>query len=439
MLRLALLLAMVGADPSAKESFDIDEADRLSGLYRYAEAERLLRSLTSPLAKATRATLIGKDDPEFRRFGLTSFDTAEGERLSKRALPALVAQARTDARAARILGLLYSRGIGVAEDPKKAFQWFRFAASRGNPRAACGLAICYAQGYGTGKNPAEAAATAKKAAEGDYAPGCYVLGCLYEEGIGVPKVRALASSCFSKAARGGHLKAMAACADFALERFESAVDSNDFKAAEVWYDACDNFLRDASEAGDAESMIRLAMLERIRSVKPDPKVIFPLYRKAAQSGLSLALLNLAGCYAEGKLCEKDLAKVSRFIEESLTASKRDSDAQGQEDAERLLSVSDPNERASELLSLLGWDSIKPVDVGLLEFNFKIPKRGSIRALPDSSENAAASSRSGAGEFSLPSDGSDPSVVHYCGAPTLDGTPCMRLVRGPGYCWQHGGQ
>ena len=26
--------------------------------------------------------------------------------------------------------------------------------------------------------------------------------------------------------------------------------------------------------------------------------------------------------------------------------------------------------------------------------------------------------------------------HYCGAPTLDGTPCMRLVIGFGYCSQH---
>ena len=26
--------------------------------------------------------------------------------------------------------------------------------------------------------------------------------------------------------------------------------------------------------------------------------------------------------------------------------------------------------------------------------------------------------------------------HYCGAPTLDGTPCMRLVDGYGYCYQH---
>jgi hypothetical protein len=26
--------------------------------------------------------------------------------------------------------------------------------------------------------------------------------------------------------------------------------------------------------------------------------------------------------------------------------------------------------------------------------------------------------------------------HYCGAPTLKGTPCRRLVIEPGYCWQH---
>jgi hypothetical protein len=28
--------------------------------------------------------------------------------------------------------------------------------------------------------------------------------------------------------------------------------------------------------------------------------------------------------------------------------------------------------------------------------------------------------------------------HYCGAPTLKGGPCQRLVIGPGYCWQHQG-
>jgi len=26
--------------------------------------------------------------------------------------------------------------------------------------------------------------------------------------------------------------------------------------------------------------------------------------------------------------------------------------------------------------------------------------------------------------------------HYCGYPTRDGTPCRRLVKGPGYCYQH---
>jgi hypothetical protein len=29
-------------------------------------------------------------------------------------------------------------------------------------------------------------------------------------------------------------------------------------------------------------------------------------------------------------------------------------------------------------------------------------------------------------------------LHPCGARTKRGTPCKRLVRGPGHCWQHGG-
>ncbi len=50
------------------------------------------------------------------------------------------------------------------------------------------------------------------------------------------------------------------------------------------------------------------------------------------------------------------------------------------------------------------------------------------SIPGSGSSSYSLPFSGGSSFSMPSD--------LCGAPTRDGTPCMRRVAGGGYCYQH---
>lgn len=59
--------------------------------------------------------------------------------------------------AAYALGQLYSRGLGVRRDARRAVRWYRWAAEHGSMRAARELANAYLHGTGTRRNTARAA------------------------------------------------------------------------------------------------------------------------------------------------------------------------------------------------------------------------------------------------------------------------------------------
>jgi hypothetical protein len=59
-------------------------------------------------------------------------------------------------------------------------------------------------------------------------------------------------------------------------------------------------------------------------------------------------------------------------------------------------------------------------------------RSAARVDPPQPREEQASARSRTSAPSFASYGAS----HLCGAPTRSGGSCMRLVRGPGYCWQH---
>ncbi len=73
-----------------------------------------------------------------------------------RAARAAVATYR-DPWAAYALGQLYSQGLGVKRDPRRAVRWYRWAAQHGSMRAARELANAYLHGTGTRRNAARAA------------------------------------------------------------------------------------------------------------------------------------------------------------------------------------------------------------------------------------------------------------------------------------------
>ena len=92
-----------------------------------------------------------------------------------------------DVRAQTTLGLMYSRGYGVAKDPQAALRWWSFAAAANDAGAQYNLGTVYANGDGVAQDHARAAQWYLKASGRNHVQAMFNLGMLYYEGKGVPK------------------------------------------------------------------------------------------------------------------------------------------------------------------------------------------------------------------------------------------------------------
>ncbi len=110
---------------------------------------------------------------------------------------------RGDAKGQNGLGVMYSKGQGVAQDDAEATKWFRKAAEQGFARAQFNLGNMYGIGQGVPQDYAEAARWWRKAAEQGDAVGQYNLGVMYSKGQGVPQDYVQAHMWLSLAASPG--------------------------------------------------------------------------------------------------------------------------------------------------------------------------------------------------------------------------------------------
>jgi TPR repeat protein len=82
----------------------------------------------------------------------------------------LVKKAETgDATAQYRLGQCYQKGIGVAKDEKKAFEWYKKSAEQGNAVGQGYLGLCFYNGQGVAQDHKESVKWFTKAAEQGYA------------------------------------------------------------------------------------------------------------------------------------------------------------------------------------------------------------------------------------------------------------------------------
>ena len=87
------------------------------------------------------------------------------QRDAKKALPLLEKAANGgDQRAPLVLGILYEKGTGVAQNPATAARWYQKGMDNGNPAAVRRLAELYRLGLGVPHNEAKAKALLDKAA-----------------------------------------------------------------------------------------------------------------------------------------------------------------------------------------------------------------------------------------------------------------------------------
>jgi uncharacterized protein len=144
-----------------------------AGVYR----ETLLR----PVMAVARTVGITSSPP--------SFDAAnaayqKGDYKTALAMVQPVAEGG-DARAESLLGLMYYRGRGVAQDDKEAATWFRRAADKGDATAQFYLGGMYSEGRGVPQDYAESTQWYRRAADQGDGQAQYNLGLAYARGEGV--------------------------------------------------------------------------------------------------------------------------------------------------------------------------------------------------------------------------------------------------------------
>ena len=108
-----------------------------------------------------------------------------------------------DHAAQTLIGEIYSQGLGVAQDNKKAAGWFDIASRHGDMLAAFQLAVLYQTGSGVPKDGKKAVALFKQAADSGYAPAKYNLALLYVQGMDVAPDLVKAAALMKDAADSG--------------------------------------------------------------------------------------------------------------------------------------------------------------------------------------------------------------------------------------------
>lgn len=88
------------------------------------------------------------------------------------------------------LGVLYSSGVGIAQDKAEAVRWYTRSAEQGFPLGQWNLAFMYLRGEGGLKeDPNKAHDLFRQAADKGFAPAQYDLAMMYIFGIAVEKNR----------------------------------------------------------------------------------------------------------------------------------------------------------------------------------------------------------------------------------------------------------
>jgi TPR repeat protein len=324
----------------------------------------------------------------------------------------------------------------------------------------CRLSLHFRDGDGVGRDAKQAFAWAKRAADAGDAYGMVILGELYEEGEGIPKNPALASALWEKAAKAGSIAAMRKCANIALERMQKAVGNRDLAAAPRYAKSHEAWIEKASSAGDRDAALILGGLWRIGypgAIFVDEEGSFRQYLQASDTELPKPLLNLACCFFAGWGCKANEVRADELLSRSLKAAERDEDSDLIESIKRILSEPTAERRGESLKEFLGWTEPKlhpaPGETPPPQTSSFSPPRMKRRYASQDAARDEVQSALGQGlQQALQADAAvaaqqrnqmSPQQVssgsHYCGAPTLDGTPCRRLVAGLyGYWYQHRG-
>jgi len=108
-----------------------------------------------------------------------------------------------DARAQNDVGVMFGRGLGVAQSYRDAAVWIERAAEQGNPHAQTTLGYMYYRARGVKRDYRAAALWSRRAAEQGVASAQSNLGMLYDQGQGVEQNYSEAARWYRRAAEQG--------------------------------------------------------------------------------------------------------------------------------------------------------------------------------------------------------------------------------------------
>jgi TPR repeat protein len=157
---------------------------------------------------------------------------------------------RGDARAQRVVGDFYLRGVGVERSPGEAQRWLAAAADQGNAAAMVLLGGLILQDQDSAERFTEAVDLFRRAAAQGNTDGEYNLGVCFRRGLGVNLDEKAAEQCYRSAAQRNHTSAQIALAD--LIAWDTS-DENSWREATHWY-------RLAADTGNAVAKARLTLL-----------------------------------------------------------------------------------------------------------------------------------------------------------------------------------
>jgi TPR repeat protein len=296
---LALLAALSSNRISAESSswFSRDtETPAKPPANAAAPASALPESGTSEIKKNIQSTVPATGEDA----AYTAFD--QGQYLTALKL-AEEAFGRGEPQANTLIGRIYSEGLGVQKDDKKALEHYRRAAELGDVQGTFALGIAFAEGRGVGKDRKAAAELFEKAALTGHAEANYNLGLLFLKGDGKPENPIRAYQHIRYAAEKGLAQAQYDLA--ALYGTGTGVDANALEAA--------RWLSRAAQQGLAVAQYDYAvrLLQGFGLTKDEPKVA-ALMKSAAEKGIPGAQNRMAYLYLEGIKTDKNLVEAAKW-------------------------------------------------------------------------------------------------------------------------------
>lgn len=215
------------------------------------------------------------------------------------------------ARAQLYLGDCYVNGNGVVMDLEEAVKCYRDAADQELPEAQYRMFKCYRDGIGIELNTKNAAKFCRKAADAGLDEAMFDMGMLYVNGNGVEANAKSAFRWFRKGAEHGYPPALykfGQCykVGYGVEKDEDEASKWQNKAVDAW--------RKMANEGNTLGMLQLAELYMEGDVvELDKEEGVKWYRKAAETGNAVAQFKLATCYKKGDGVEEDREEAAKWM------------------------------------------------------------------------------------------------------------------------------